>query len=148
VTLRLDAAACRPFLEALFQRAGASGVNAAILAEHLVTANLVGHDSHGLERVADYLRSVQGGRIRPAVEPEVIRDDGPLAVVSGRWTFGQVTALAATRQAIARAKRHRLALVGCVQTHHVGRLGHYMELAAGEGVIACMMVGGDRKSVV
>ena len=59
---------------------------------------------------------------------------GSIAVVSGSWTFGQVGAEFAAKLAIERAKQHKVAIVGAVHCNHTGRLGHYCELAAAEGI--------------
>ena len=45
----------------MFQAAGSDAAEAVIVADHLVEANLVGHDSHGIIRVAKYLGWLQDG---------------------------------------------------------------------------------------
>ena len=46
--------------------------------------------------------------------------------------------------AIDKAKEHDIAIVGMVQKHHLGRLGHYVEMAAAEGMVSMVYA----KSVV
>ena len=36
----------------------------------LVTSNLSGHPSHGLQRVTEYVRQIQDGTMDPAARPE------------------------------------------------------------------------------
>ena len=72
-------------------------------------------------------------------------------VVDGHHTFGQVTARFATQLAVASARRSSIALVGAVHRHHIGRVGHFAEQAADEGVIALIFAGGwgaDNRCVV
>jgi LDH2 family malate/lactate/ureidoglycolate dehydrogenase len=45
--------------------------------------------------------------------------------------------------AIERARDHGIALVSAVEVNHVGRLGHYVERAAEQGIVAAMVTGGQ-----
>ena len=137
--------------EDLFVRAGATAHNAWCVADHLVLANLVGHDSHGIIRIPEYLDAIRRGELLPAAEPTVVRDEGNVRVVDGHYAFGQVAARFASTLAIESAKAHKIALVAAVRHHHIGRLGHYAELAADEGMIAMIFAGGwgiDNRCVV
>ena len=51
---RIGAAALRAFVASAFEAAQSSPAEAAIIADHLVEANLAGHDSHGVIRVAKF----------------------------------------------------------------------------------------------
>jgi LDH2 family malate/lactate/ureidoglycolate dehydrogenase len=128
--------------EAVFRAAGASAENAARVTASLVDANLAGHDSHGVQHVPGYVRSIQEGQIVADARPAVLRETAVTALVSGQWTFGQVAAGFATGCAIEKAKRSGLAAVGLVQVNHVGRLGEYAEMAAREGIVAIVAAGG------
>jgi len=46
----------------VFAAAGSSEEEAAIIAGHLVEANLKGHDSHGVGMIPSYLRNLAGGK--------------------------------------------------------------------------------------
>src|SRR4029453_1640979 len=50
---------------AIFERAESSSEEARTIARHLVGANLVGHDSHGVIRVNRYVEWVRDGKVRP-----------------------------------------------------------------------------------
>jgi len=129
-------------VERILIAAGADKENAAIVAEHLVRANLSGVDTHGVWHVGGYVGAIKDGSIVPTAKPELIQQDGNYTLVSGNWTFGQVTAQFAMQHAIESAKSHNMALVGIVQTHHIGRLGHYSEMAASAGMISMTWAGG------
>ena len=45
----------------VFTAAGSDEAEAAIVADHLVEANLKGHDSHGVGMIPSYLRNVEAG---------------------------------------------------------------------------------------
>lgn len=126
----------------IFRAAGTDDEHTRILVDHLIDANLAGHDSHGVLRIPSYVRSIRQGRIKPNAEPSIIRQTPTAALVDGAWTFGHVSALYATRVAIAKAKESGVAVVGLVKANHIGRLGTYPAIAAREGVVAMVTLGG------
>lgn len=132
----------RSITRAIFVAVGAPDPVAQRVADALVDANLVGHDSHGVIRVPQYVNAVQQGHVIPTAKPEVVRESASYALVNGNWTFGQVSAEFATRLAIAKAKEQKVAAVGVVRCTHIGRLGEYATMAAEEGVLALVMAGG------
>ncbi len=79
--------------EDLFVQAGANVDNARCLAEHMVLANLIGHDSHGVQMIPLYLQSIRKGELAPAAVPRIVREEGALILVDGNHTFGQVAVL-------------------------------------------------------
>ena len=108
----LKAEQLRAISEELFVQAGASADNARCLAEHMVLANLIGHDSHGVQMIPLYLQSIRKGELAPAAVPRIVREEGALILVDGNHTFGQVAVHFATKQAIRKAKANKVALVG------------------------------------
>ncbi len=126
----------------IFLTAGADEDNARTLAEHLVLANLSGVDTHGVWHVAGYVDHIRKGYILPTARPAIIQESPNSAQVTGNWTFGQVAARFAMETAIEKAGSHEMAVVGLVQSHHIGRLGHYTEMAAARGLISMVWAGG------
>ena len=122
--------------------AEADETNARVVAEHLVSANLSGVDTHGVWQLPGYIAAIQAGELAAAARAEVVRETATSALVTGNWTFGQVSAKFAMQKAIAKAAEHNLALVGLVQSHHIGRLGEYAEMAAAEKMISMIWAGG------
>src|SRR5687768_17236510 len=53
------------FATDVFQAVGAPKTEAAIVADHLVTASLMGFDTHGVVRIPQYVEEVEKGMIRP-----------------------------------------------------------------------------------
>ena len=56
---------------AIMRAAGCYPDEAATIARRLVDSNLVGHDSHGVLRVAKYLEWVRDGTLKPNTVPTV-----------------------------------------------------------------------------
>ena len=135
----------------ILQAAGARADYAAIVAEHLVHANLAGHDSHGVIRTPYYVRSIEKGDLKPRAEPEVVTETASMAQICGNFTFGQVIAKQATEIAIAKAREQGIGLASMYHEGHTGRLGTYAEMGA-EANMASMIwdgcIGGPRSVVV
>ncbi len=125
----------------IFRAAGADPEPTAILVDHLIEANLAGHDSHGVQHIPGYVRGMKEGRIQPNARPEILRETAVSALVDGRWTFGQVSARYGTEVAIAKAKAAGVAVVGVVHCTHIGRLGTYPTLASPRGVVLVVTIG-------
>jgi LDH2 family malate/lactate/ureidoglycolate dehydrogenase len=132
---------------AIFRAAGAEPEPTAILVDHLIQANLAGHDSHGVLRIPAYIKQLKDGKIDPNARPEIIRETPVSALADGKWTFGQVAARYGTEVAIRKAKDAGVGVVGVVRCNHIGRLGTYSSLASKEGVFLMVTVGGLGKSV-
>ena len=129
------------FTREIFERAGAPADLADCVAQVLVENNLAGHDSHGVLRIPEYIRSIHDGEIVPAARPAVISETDTTALVTGNWALGQVTGAFAADLAIAKAKRHKVAAVSVVQAAHTGRLAAFTDRAAREGVVMFMAIG-------
>ena len=122
--------------------AGADEQNAEEVAEHLVLSNLSGVDTHGIWPVPIYVAGIQADEIFPAAKPSILQETATSALVTGNWTFGHVGAKYAMELAISKAKTQNVAVVGMVQLHHIGRLGHYVEMAAAENMVGMVWAGG------
>ena len=137
----------RALTRRIFEGAGTPPDLAEIVTDHLINANLAGHDSHGVIRIPSYVQTIKRGQLDPTARPRVATDIGPTILVDGNWTFGQVAARFGIDLAIARAKELGVAMVGIVHANHIGRVGEYPTIAAERGVAAFVTVGGLGKSV-
>ena len=63
----------RKYVCRIFQQAGTPLDEAGIVSDHLVDANLSGHDSHGIIRAAAYARGMQNG-VTPREKHEIIKE--------------------------------------------------------------------------
>src|SRR3954453_13711530 len=84
-------------------RMGSAEEEARQVADHLVRANLTGHDSHGVGMLPAYVRVLQDGLLVPNQEAHTVLDAGALLVIDARRGFGQRMAADAVRRAIDRA---------------------------------------------
>lgn len=138
--VRIGAGELRARVEAIFRAAGSGPSEARHIAAHLVLANLMGHDSHGISLIPLYLRMVREGKVVPDTRPEVVLDASTLLTLDGRRGFGQAVAAEAMDLGIARARQHGSVVIGLRNSHHVGRIGHWAEQCAEAGLVSLHFV--------
>ena len=127
-------------IEAIVAAGGSEHGEAKLVAENLVTANLVGHDSHGIGMLPRYVEALLEGGLHPNRRVETKLDTGALLLLDGGAGYGQSIGFEATRMAIARAREHGSAIVALGNSHHLGRIGHWAEMAVAEGLISMHFV--------
>ena len=130
----------RAGIGAILRASGSDEREAKIVTDHLVEANLKGHDSHGVGMVPQYVRHIGEGKLKLNQHVKLIRDDGPFIVGDGQKGHGQVVAMELTDFAIARAKQHGICAAGLVMAHHIGRIGTYGERCAEAGLVSLHFV--------
>lgn len=136
------AAELTALVTSVFVAAGTPDGVASTVAELLVTSERMGHPSHGVLRVPEYVRRIETGALIPGADSLVVRQSATTALIDGGWGFGQIAALRATRLGIEKARERGVASIGAFHLNHVGRLGDFTETAAREGLIAFAFVGG------
>src|SRR6202522_464272 len=103
---------------------GSSPAEAGVVAEHLVEANLRGHDSHGVGMLVAYVRDFEAGTLKVNQTPEIVSDTGTISVWDARAGYGQVVARQAVEWAVGAARKHGVAVNGLGNAHNSGRGGH------------------------
>lgn len=130
----------RSLVQDMIVKAGWTPDEARETAEHLVLANLSGHDSHGVGMLPLYFQSLADGNLSPRSQPKTRLDAAPFLIVDAQVSLGQPAARNAVEQAAAMAKAGGVAILNLLDAHHIGRIGHYAEAAAGHGLIALFWV--------
>ncbi|KFC68915.1 Malate/lactate dehydrogenase [Bosea sp. LC85] len=121
-------------------RAGWTEAQAQETAHHLVLANLSGHDSHGVGMIPLYFTSLADGNLKPDAAPVTKLDGAPFLIIDGQVALGQPTAREAVERAAKMAQDGGVAIVNLLDAHHIGRIGHYAEIAAEAGLISFFWV--------
>jgi uncharacterized oxidoreductase len=126
--------------------AGASAEEAEIIARYNVGANLVGHDSHGIILIPQYIDRIKAGHIVPGAPWEIKQETATTTVIDGNWGFGYVVNDRAMRYTIDKAKKQNVAVATVRRQSHIGRLASYPLLASAEGMIAMITADSGRSS--
>ena len=106
----------------------------------LVDANLVGHDSHGVIRVAAYVDQLLAGKVAVNKHISTISQVGGVSIVDGNMGFGQVIGGEVIDLGVAQARAHGISLVGLRNAGHLGRMGYWAERAAAQGIVSLLFV--------
>ena len=127
-------------VEQIFVATGASAAFASEVAEHLVAANLKGHDSHGVGMTPAYVGNIRADLLKVDAQAQVIKDNGAVLVIDGQFGFGQVVGRQAVDIAIERVKQTGVVCAGVRNCHHLGRIGTYAEQCAAAGLVSIHLV--------
>jgi uncharacterized oxidoreductase len=120
---------------ALFIAAGTPPGEAELVMRHIVSANLVGHDSHGVIQIPTYLDRIKRGHIVPGAPWTIVQESPATTVVDGHWGFGYVANERAMRLTIEKAKTANVAAATVFRQGHIGRVASYTLMAAEAGMI-------------
>ena len=116
---------------------------ATTVAESLVYTNLLGHDSHGVIRVKQYADMIREGRIKASARPQITKQFGAVATISGGYGFGQIGARFGAELAGKLGTEHGIGAVSVAEVTHIGRLGEYTQLIAEQGLIGIGFTSGS-----
>jgi len=134
--LSIPSATLHDYVRAIWEQAGSAPREAELVADHLVAANLTGHDSHGVGMIPRYVASLRDNELKLNLHAQVARDAGAVLSIDGGKGFGQVVAYEAMEYGIERAKRLGICAVGLRGAHHIGRIGHWAEQCARAGLVS------------
>ena len=134
--MRIDQKPLTQIAATILHKAGAELERAQAVAEHLVIANLKGHDSHGVGMIPNYVKSMMSDLIHPQNDALLTRDSGAVLSFDGNLGFGRVVGIQAMDQGIARAKSHGISCVALGNAAHLGRIGAFAEHCAAAGLIS------------
>lgn len=138
--MKIEADVLQDFVRDIFVGAGCSAPEGERIAVALVSANLVGHDSHGVVRVPRYVGGKLDGKVHGDQKVEVLVDTPVLAVVDGKFGFGQTVTPQAVEIGIEKCRKNALSAVALRNAGHIGRVGDYAEMAAKAGFVSVHFV--------
>src|ERR1700722_11533170 len=98
--LTFQPGALRSGTRLIARRMGSDEAEATEVADHLVRANLAGHDSHGVGMLPTYVRLLNDGLLVPNQTPETVLDAGALLVIDAWRRYCQRMSGDAVRRAI------------------------------------------------
>ena len=118
------------------------------MAANLVLANLSGHDSHGVGMLPRYVDAVLEGGLHPNTGVKVVLDTGSLLTLDGQRGYGQVVGAQAMALGMERARTHGSCIMTLANAHHLGRIGHFAEMAVAQGLVSIHFVNVLSRPVV
>jgi L-2-hydroxycarboxylate dehydrogenase (NAD+) len=129
----------RHFTEEVFLAIGCPAEEAALASNVLISADLRGVDSHGIARLAGYVRLYDNGRLNPTPEVKVVYETPSTAVVDGDRGLGLVVAPKAMEIAMEKADKVGSGWVSVRNSNHFGIAGYHAMLALERDMIGWTM---------
>ena len=131
----LDAITLENFMKDVFIGLGVPEEDANIIADVLITSDLRGIDSHGIQRCKMYYDRIREGIYEVKTKIDIIKDGPTTALWDGNCGMGHVIAYKAMNAAIDKAKKYGLGAVAVRNSTHFGIAGYYSLMAIKEGMI-------------
>ena len=138
--LKISAADLESKITSIFVKAGSQPAEAQQVASNLVMANLSGHDSHGVGMTPRYVDSILEGNLTPNTSVAIRVDAGMLLGLDGQHGFGQIIGVQAMELAFERVAQHGACIMSLASSHHLGRIGHFAEMAVAKGWVSLHFV--------
>ncbi len=113
------------FVQAVFEAIGCSPAHAAEATDVLVTADLRGIDSHGVARLAGYVKQWEMGKLNPKPDIRIVHETPSTATVDGDRGLGLVIAQRAMEIAIAKGNQVGTGWVAVRNSGHYGIAGYH-----------------------
>ncbi|MGN0773963.1 MAG: Ldh family oxidoreductase [Candidatus Ventricola sp.] len=129
----------RAFMERVFEKEGFTPSDARTIADVLMQADLFAIESHGAQRMMYYHQNIASGSVDVHAVPEIVRQTPVSALMDAHFAMGQLSAAAAMRLAIDKAKATGVGVVCVRNSSHYGIAGYYPLMAAREGLCAFSM---------
>lgn len=123
--VRVHHTLAREFVYEIFAAAGLRDDDAHIVADVLVTADLMGISSHGIQRVRRYVDGLLRCCVNPRPDIRVVRDCGATALIDADNGLGHIAGVKAMEIAVEKAERYGVSLVLVKNSHHYGIAGYY-----------------------
>ncbi len=123
--VRIDAEKLKEYVCKVIEAFNVPEHDARIVADVLVTADLFGIESHGVQRLGRYVRGLKSGSIKAKPQIKVVRDSPACALIDGDSGLGQVVCMKAVQIAIEKAEKCGVGVVGVRNSNHFGIAGYY-----------------------
>ena len=133
----------KKFCTDAFLNFGFSVKECEIIVDVLLTSDLYGIESHGMQRLVRYHKGIEKGLIKVDAKPEVVFETPVSAVIEGNDCMGQLVSVKAMNIAIEKAKKTGIAIVTVRNSNHYGIAGYYAKMACKEGLIGMSMTNSE-----
>ena len=127
-SLRVSPQKLEDFIARAFEAVGISKPEAQTIAGLMVRADVQGSEGHGIFRLPQYIRRIQGGAVNVKPDIRVVREAAGMALVDGDNGMGHLVMRFATERAIEKAKTAGVAWVGVKWSNHAGPASLYASM--------------------
>ena len=125
----------RNFSNHVFSRFGFTDEESKIITDVLLMSDMYGIESHGVQRMLLYYKTIKNGRIHMNSKWEIVHETPLSAVIDNHFGVGQLVGHFAMKKAIEKAKTSGIGMISVRNSNHYGIAGYYAKLACDEGLI-------------
>lgn len=129
----------RQLVKKILKNLGVSDLQANVVAEATLDADIKGFTSHGLGRFPQYINGLENGFIKAQGEIDIVKENISTALIDGNSLFGQYVAHEAMNLAISKASKTGIGAVGTFNSNHFGVAGFYSDIAVFNDMIGVVM---------
>lgn len=133
--MNIDSSYLKKFSKQVFERMGCPADQAERAADCLNQADLRGVDSHGVARLSGYVRLWEKQRLNAKPQVKIVHETPSTAVMDGDLGLGLVTAPAAMKIAMKKARDVGSGWVAVKNSNHYGIAGYHAMMALEEDMI-------------
>ena len=126
-----------------FVKFGFTNEESDIIVDVLLTSDMYGIESHGMQRLVRYHKGIEKGLIKIDAKPEIVFETPVSAVIEGHDGMGQLLGVKAMNIAIEKAKTTGMAVVTVRNSNHYGIAVYYAKMACREGLIGMSMTNSE-----
>ena len=140
---RVSPSALRTFIQSALEHVGLPSSDASTCAELMARADVNGSEGHGVFRLPQYVRRIQGGAVNVRPKVRIVREAAGMAVVDGDNGMGHVVMRFATETAIRKAKSSGVAWVGVRWSNHAGPAALYASMPLAHDMVGLYLAVGN-----
>jgi LDH2 family malate/lactate/ureidoglycolate dehydrogenase len=140
---RVEHKSLKNFVTDVFTSLNVPREHSLIAADVLVMADLMGIESHGVQRLKRYTGGIRIGSVNTKADIKVIRHSASTALIDGDSGLGQVVACKAMEVAVKKAKEAGASVIGVRNSHHFGMAGYYVLQAVKNNMIGIVMTNSE-----
>ena len=130
----------KDFCTEAFASVGVPDDSASIIADSLVEADLRGVETHGVTRLAGYVRMLREGKMNPRPNIKVVKEGPAMVLLDADNASGIVAGVKAMEITIKKAKEVTVSVAGVRNSTHCGALAYFTEMAIEHGMVGFMTV--------
>jgi LDH2 family malate/lactate/ureidoglycolate dehydrogenase len=133
--IHIDAKSLENFMKDVFLKVGVPNEDASICAEVLISSDLRGIESHGVQRLKMNYDRIKSGIQSPVTKIRIVKETPTTARIDAGHGMGHVAGYRAMEMAIKKAKKYGTGAVSVGNSTHFGIAGYYSMMATKEGLI-------------
>lgn len=123
----------------IFEKFGYSEKDSNVITDVLLTSDLFGIESHGIQRLILYYNGIKTGRIKVGSKIKIINETPVSLLVDANKAMGQLASKRTMDMVIEKAKTSGIAIATVRNSNHFGIAGYYAKMAEEQGLIGISM---------